>query len=86
MKILIQHGRVIDPATGRDETADVAIAAGRILSIGQSPADFTPSRTIDAQGCWVLPGLVDLTARLREPATSTPACSKARWPRRWPAA
>ena len=67
MKILIQHGRVIDPATGRDETADVAIAAGRILSIGQSPADFTPSRTIDAQGCWVLPGLVDLTARLREP-------------------
>ena len=67
MKILIQHGRVIDPATGRDETADVAIAAGRILSIGQPPADFTPSRTIDAQGCWVLPGLVDLTARLREP-------------------
>ena len=67
MKILIQHGRVIDPATGRDEMADIAVAAGRILGIGKLPADFAPSRTIDARGCWVLPGLVDLTARLREP-------------------
>ena len=67
MKILIQQGRVIDPATGRDEVSDVAIAAGRILGIGKTPADFAPNRTIDARGCWVLPGLVDLTARLREP-------------------
>ncbi|HOB65240.1 dihydroorotase [Ottowia sp.] len=67
MKILIQHGRVIDPASGRDEVADVAVAAGRILGIGQLPADFKPTRTIDARGCWVLPGLVDLAARLREP-------------------
>ncbi len=67
MKILIQHGRVIDPATGRDEVTDVAVAAGRILGIGKVPADFAPSRHIDARGCWVLPGLVDLTARLREP-------------------
>ena len=67
MKILIQHGRVIDPATGRDEVTDVAIAAGRILGIGKVPADFAPNRQIDARGCWVLPGLVDLTARLREP-------------------
>ena len=67
MKILIEQGRVIDPASGRDEVADVAIAAGRILGIGQLPADFAPSRRIDARGCWVLPGLVDLAARLREP-------------------
>ncbi len=67
MKILIQHGRVIDPASGRDEVADVAVAAGRILGIGPLPVDFKPTRTIDARGCWVLPGLVDLTARLREP-------------------
>ncbi len=67
MKILIQHGRVIDPTSGRDEVADVAIAAGRIVGIGQAPADFNPSRQIDASGCWVLPGLVDLCARLREP-------------------
>ncbi|HMN19796.1 MAG TPA: dihydroorotase [Ottowia sp.] len=67
MKILIQNGRVIDPASGRDERADVAIAAGRILSIGRVPPGFTPTRSIDAAGCWVLPGLVDLAARLREP-------------------
>ncbi|MDZ7813166.1 MAG: dihydroorotase [Ideonella sp.] len=67
MKILIQNGRVVDPATGRDEVADVAIAAGRILSIGRVSPDFKPSQTIDATGCVVAPGLVDLSARLREP-------------------
>src|SRR5574343_2017378 len=67
MKILIQNGRVIDPASSYDQTADVAIAAGRIVAIGRTPADFTPNRTIAADGCIVLPGLVDLAARLREP-------------------
>lgn len=67
MKLLIQNGRVIDPASGFDQTADVAIAAGRILAIGQMPADFNPSRVIHAQGAIVAPGLVDLAARLREP-------------------
>jgi len=67
MKILIQNGRVIDPASGFDQTADVAIAAGRIVAIGQVPADFTPNRTLNAAGCIVAPGLVDLAARLREP-------------------
>ncbi|MET4579117.1 dihydroorotase [Ottowia thiooxydans] len=67
MKILIQHGRVIDPASGRDETADVAIADGRIVAIGGAARDFNPERTIDASGCVVAPGLIDLAARLREP-------------------
>jgi dihydroorotase len=67
MKILIQNGRVMDPATGRDEPADVAIAAGRIIAIGQIAPDFQPNRTIDASGCVVAPGLVDLSVRLREP-------------------
>ena len=67
MKILIQGGRLIDPASGRDERADVAIANGRILTIGQVPADFKPQRVIVAAGCIVAPGLVDLAARLREP-------------------
>ncbi len=67
MKILIQGGRVIDPATGRDEVADITVAAGRITAIGQVPAGFEPARTIDAAGCVVAPGLVDLAARLREP-------------------
>ena len=67
MKLLIEHGRVIDPATGRDERADVAIAAGRIVSIGRASADFDANRRIDASGCIVMPGLVDLAVRLREP-------------------
>ena len=67
MKILIQNGRVIDPASGFDQTAALAIAAGRIVAMGQAPADFTPNRVINAQGCIVAPGLVDLAARLREP-------------------
>ncbi|PUE56079.1 dihydroorotase [Limnohabitans sp. 2KL-17] len=67
MKILIQNGRVIDPANGIDQTADVAIAAGRIVAVGQVPVDFTPNRTIDATGAIVAPGLVDLATRLREP-------------------
>jgi dihydroorotase len=67
MKILIQGGRVIDPASGRDERADVAIAAGRIVAIGAVPNDFNPERRLDARGLIVAPGLVDLAARLREP-------------------
>jgi dihydroorotase len=67
MKILIQNGRVMDPASGRDEMADIAIAAGRVIAIGQVAADFHPNRTIDATGWVVAPGLVDLAVRLREP-------------------
>ncbi len=68
MKILITNGRVVDPASGRDERADIAIAAGRIVSIGKkASADFGAERTIDASGLVVAPGLVDLAARLREP-------------------
>ena len=67
MKILIKNGRVIDPASGRDEVTEVAIAAGRIVGIGRTPTDFHPNRTLDAAGCIVAPGLVDLAARLREP-------------------
>ena len=67
MKILVHGGRVIDPASGRDELADVAIAAGRIVAIGAVSADFQAERRIDATGLIVAPGLVDLAARLREP-------------------
>jgi dihydroorotase len=69
MKLLIRGARVVDPASGRDEPADVAIAADRIVKIGArlSRHDFDAERVIDATGLVVMPGLVDLAARLREP-------------------
>ena len=67
MKILIRNGRVMDPAQGLDQQADIAIENGSVIAVGTAPADFAPEREIDATGCWVLPGLVDLAVRLREP-------------------
>nr|WP_315426707.1 dihydroorotase [uncultured Albidiferax sp.] len=67
MKTLIQHGRIIDPASGLDTTGSIAIATGRIIAIGRDVPEFQPDRVLDASGCIVLPGLVDLCARLREP-------------------
>ncbi len=67
MKLLIRQGRIVDPASGRDEIGDIAIASGRIVAIGAVPADFDAQRSIDASGLVVAPGLVDLCARLGEP-------------------
>jgi dihydroorotase len=67
MKLLIKNGRIIDPASGLDQVGDLAMASGRIVALGAVPADFSAQRTVDATGCIVAPGLVDLCARLREP-------------------
>jgi dihydroorotase len=62
VKLLIKGGRVIDPASGRDEKDDVFIADGKIAA-----KKGAPDETIDARGLVVAPGLIDLAARLREP-------------------
>src|SRR5882757_8404575 len=67
MKIRIQGGTLIDPSAGTETKADVFIAAGKIVAIGDAPADFQAARVIDAKGLAVAPGFVDLSARLREP-------------------
>lgn len=67
MHLLIRNGHLLDPASGLDAPGDVAIADGRVLALGQIPADFVASQSVDAHGCIVMPGLVDLAARLREP-------------------
>jgi dihydroorotase len=66
-KILIKGGRVMDPASGFDEVVDVALANGVLLAIKDVAPDFVPTQTIDATGCIVAPGLMDLAVRLREP-------------------
>lgn len=67
MKLLITNGRLVDPASGRDEVGNLAIASGRVVALGKVAGDFAADRTIDARGLVVAPGLVDLAARLREP-------------------
>ena len=66
-KLSIRNGRLIDPASGTDQEADLHVADGRILAVGAAPAGFLPDRTLDARGLVVCPGFVDLAARLREP-------------------
>ena len=67
MNLLIQGGRVVDPSSQRNAVADIAVSHGKILAIGQVPQGFKPDTTVDATGCVVCPGLVDLSVRLREP-------------------
>jgi dihydroorotase len=67
MKLEIRNGRVIDPASGRDERTNVYIVDDRIVNIGATHDEFVADRVIDAAGKIVAPGLVDLCVRLREP-------------------
>ncbi|CAD6542024.1 dihydroorotase [Paraburkholderia sabiae] len=67
MKIHIAGGTLINPAAGTEQQQDVFIADGKIVALGNAPAEFNAERTIDAQGLFVAPGFVDLSARLREP-------------------
>ena len=67
MNLHIKNGRVIDPANGIDAVQDLYIADGKVAGVGSAPEGFEAARTIDATGLVVAPGLVDLSARLREP-------------------
>ena len=67
MKIQIKGGRVVDPGSGTDKVQDVFVAAGKIVALGAEPGGFHANRVVDAAGLVVCPGLVDLSARLREP-------------------
>jgi len=64
MRTLIRNARIVDPASGRDERGDLALADGLIVAGG---AGFTPEQTVDATGLVAAPGLVDLAVRLRDP-------------------
>jgi len=66
-KVHIKNGRVIDPKNRVDAKQDVFIADGKIAALGKAPSGFRAERTIDASNLVVCPGLIDLSARLREP-------------------
>jgi dihydroorotase len=65
-RIWIRGGRVLDPAAELDAVLDVLIEDGRITAVGEN-LSATGAERIDAAGCWVAPGLVDLHVHLREP-------------------
>lgn len=67
MRLWIRNGRLIDPANKIDAVLDLWIADGCIAAVGTAPSGFDVDRTIDAQDLIVCPGLVDLSAHLREP-------------------
>lgn len=67
MNICIEKGRILDPISGLDKIASVYISKGKVVAIGRKPSGFEAKKTIDANGKIVMPGLVDLSARLREP-------------------
>jgi dihydroorotase len=69
MKILIEGGRVIDPANEIDAVSDVLIEDGRIAAVQSPGAGSQPAadRVLDARGKVVCPGFVDLHVHLREP-------------------
>ncbi|KAF7598479.1 MAG: dihydroorotase [Candidatus Dactylopiibacterium carminicum] len=67
MNIHIRNGRLIDPANQVDTQQDLFIVDGKVAAMGAAPAGFKAEREIDAAGLIVAPGLVDLSARLREP-------------------
>jgi dihydroorotase len=67
MRLTITGGRIVDPASGLDRVASLHVAHGRIAGVGDAPDGFRADRSLDAAGLVVCPGLVDLSARLREP-------------------
>ncbi|HEY7392658.1 MAG TPA: amidohydrolase family protein, partial [Bryobacteraceae bacterium] len=66
MPLLIRNGRVIDPASGADGIADVAIADGKIAAVGNDLAT-SGAEVFDASGMIVAPGFIDMHVHLREP-------------------
>jgi dihydroorotase len=65
--IHIKNGRLVDPSKRVEANQDVFIAAGKIVALGRAPAGFRAERVIDAAQLVICPGLIDLSARLREP-------------------
>ncbi|HMO66548.1 MAG TPA: dihydroorotase, partial [Verrucomicrobiota bacterium] len=71
--LLLRGGRVIDPASGHDATADVLVRGGTVRAVGRGLAthpEAAGARTVEVAGLVVAPGLIDLHVHLREPGQS----------------
>ena len=65
-KLILRNGRVIDPAAGRDEIADVLVDGDRIAAVGRE-LETAGAEEFDASGLYVAPGFIDMHVHLREP-------------------
>ena len=65
--ILIKNGRIIDPHSKRDEVVDIVIRDNKILKIGKCSLTDEYEKVIDASGCIVAPGLIDVHVHFRDP-------------------
>lgn len=70
MRLHIANGRLIDPASGVDGRHDLFVADGRVVAWDVAPDGFHADRVLDASGLAVLPGLIDLSARVAQPAAA----------------
>jgi dihydroorotase len=66
----IENARLIDPANNLDSVTEIFVADGRIQTIGRRPVAGEIEESIDAQGQWLIPGLIDLGGHLPEPGYS----------------
>ncbi|MCL1787099.1 MAG: dihydroorotase [Defluviitaleaceae bacterium] len=67
MDILIKNGRVIDPSANLDAAMDVLVQGGKIAKVAAAIDAPAGAQVIDAKGCWVTPGLIDMHVHLRDP-------------------
>ncbi len=67
MTLLVKGGHVLNPATGLDEKADVLIKGNKIEKIEADLSGENADRTISAEGCYVMPGFIDLHVHFRDP-------------------
>ncbi len=67
MNTLIKNGQIVDVAKSAMHETDLYLSDGKIAAVGSAPPGFEIQQTIDAGGRWVMPGLIDCQARLRDP-------------------
>ena len=66
MILLIKNGHVINPATETDEVADILAEDGKVVKMEKNIRDKA-DYVIDAKGCYVMPGFIDMHVHLRDP-------------------
>ena len=66
MRILIRNGQVVDPSSKTEGRFDVLVEDDRIVRVAEQ-IDETADRVLDAEGCYVMPGFIDLHVHLRDP-------------------